>query len=137
LRYYSKFERGETGGESMTLTINDQRAAIQIGWVVMLFWPLALTGAIALVQRRHLRRPVAFICLGYLVCAGVFFLVGQSEAFTGWIQVAATTPTDKLTAFLIAHVIQKTAASVFLSILPIVWFYKVLTPPLLSSGEKT
>jgi len=120
----------------MTLTINDQRTEIQIGWVVMLVWPLALTGAIAFVQRRRLRRPVAFICFGYLVCAGVFFLVGQSEAFTGWIQVAATTLADKLTAFFIAHVIQKTAASVFLSILPIVWFCKLLTPPLPVSGEK-
>jgi hypothetical protein len=112
----------------MTLTINDQRAAIQIGYAVMLVWPLALTGAIAVVQRRCLRRPVAFICLGYLLCAGVFFLVAQSEAFTGWLQVAASTPSDKLTAFLIAHVIQKTAASVLLSILPIMWFYKLLTP---------
>jgi hypothetical protein len=58
----------------------------------------------------------------------VFFLVAQSETFTGWLQVAATTPTDKLMAFMIAHLIQKTVASVLLSILPIVWLYKLLTP---------
>jgi hypothetical protein len=125
----SRNHHAAAGDESMTLTINDQRAAIQIGWVVMPVWPLALTGAIATIQRRRLRRPVAFICLGYLVCAGVFFLVGQSEAFTGWLQVAASTPVNKITAFLNAHVIQKTAASVLLSILPIVWFYKLLTLP--------
>jgi hypothetical protein len=120
----------------MTLTIDDQREAVQIGWAVMLLWPLVLTGAITIARRRRLRRPLAFVCLGYLLCSGVFFLVGQSEAMTGWLQVAASTPSDKLMAFLITHLIEKTAASVLLSILPIVWFYKLLTSPSLAAGEK-
>ena len=110
----------------MSLTLADHRAALRIAHMLILAWPLVLTVGIAIVRRRRLRHPFAFIFLGYLSSWGIFFLVSQADAFSGWISTAASMPKDKLVAYLITHSIEATAASVIMCILPVLWLYRLL-----------
>jgi uncharacterized membrane protein (UPF0136 family) len=110
----------------LALTLDDQRTALNAAYVVLLVWPLILTGPIAFFRRRNLKSRLAFICLGYLICAGVFFLVGQGDAHSGWIHTAATISTDRLVAFMIKHTLARTVVSMILAVLPVVWLYRLL-----------
>jgi hypothetical protein len=109
----------------VTLTLGTG-AELNTFYAIMLSWPIALTGIVAIAFRRRLRRPFAFICLGYLVCVGTLYLIGQTDAFGGWIHTAAATPTDKLLAIVINREIECMVAAIPLSILPLVWLCKLM-----------
>jgi hypothetical protein len=110
----------------MILTVADHRAALRVAHVLILVWPIVLTGIIAIAKRRRLQHPFAFMFLGYLICCGMFFVVSQVEAQSGWIHTAAATPTDKLMSYLMIHLIETTAASFVTCLLPVLWLYKLL-----------
>lgn len=110
----------------MTLTVADHRSALRIAHVLILVWPLVLTAVIAIARRHRLQHPFAFMFLGYLICWGIFFIVSQAEAQSGWIHTAAATPPDKLMPYLMIHLIETTAASLVTCILPVLWLYKLL-----------
>jgi len=64
--------------------------------------------------------------LGYLICWGMFFVVSQAEAQSGWTHTAAASTTDKLMSYLTIHLIETTAASLVTCLLPVLWLYKLL-----------
>jgi hypothetical protein len=104
-------------------------AEINVVYAIMLCWPIVLTGIVAIAFRRRLRQPFAFICLGYLVCVGIFYLIGQTDTLGGWIHTAAATPTDQLFAVVINRGIECVAVAIPLSIVPLVWLCKLMLWP--------
>jgi hypothetical protein len=110
----------------VTLTVADHRAALRVAHVLILVWPIVLTGIIAIARRHRLPHPFAFMFLGYLICWGMFFVVSQAEAQSGWTHTAAASTTDKLMSYLTIHLIETTAASLVTCLLPVLWLYKLL-----------
>jgi hypothetical protein len=104
-------------------------AELNIVYAIMLSWPIALTGIVAIALRRRLRQPFAFICLGCLVCFGISHLIGQTDALGGWLHTAAATPTDKLLAVVVNRGIECVAVAIPLSIFPLVWLCKLMLWP--------
>jgi hypothetical protein len=104
-------------------------AELNIVYAIMLSWPIALTGIVAIAVRRRLRQPFAFICLGYLVCVGIFYLIGQTDTLGGWLHTTAATPTDKLLAVVMNRGIESVAVAIPLSIVPLIWLCKLMLRP--------
>jgi hypothetical protein len=110
----------------VTLTMEDEKLAIRVAYAVLLTWPIVLTTIIALIGRKRLHRRLAFFCLGYLICAGIDFLVGQADAYSGFINTAATISTDKLLNYVITHTAVNTLISLLLAVPPVIWLYRLL-----------
>src|SRR5579862_6571356 len=96
------------------------RSLSAVSYWTTLFWPLVLTGTIALIKRKHLLKPGFFIVIGSLTCFGVTFLVGQLHVFW-FVPLAASTPSDRLLGIIAGSLIGVSVSAVLLSCFPLYW----------------
>ena len=69
---------------------------------------------------------------------GIFYLIGQTDAFSGWTRAAAVTSTDKLLAVVMNRGFECMVAAIPLSILPVAWLCKLmlsLSPSVVGNPE--
>jgi hypothetical protein len=100
-----------------------------------LFWPLAVTGTVVLIKRKHLFKPGFFIVVGSLTCFGVTFLVGQLHVFW-FVPLAASTPSDRLLGVVAGSLIGVFVSAVVLSCFPLYWIYRASAGAMSTSNQR-
>ena len=113
---------------SQALPIIDPHSAMRLANVATYVWPLVVTIAVALIRWRQLRHRTGFIVLGYLVCIGVAALFSRFGWIVYWLKIAPTVVEDEVVSTLVNASITVSVFGTLLSILPVLWLSRMLSP---------
>jgi hypothetical protein len=97
--------------------------------VVLYVWPAVLVGIVALVRWTRLRQRPAFLVLGYLTCTGIE-LFARSIGYTfAWARYIGAVQQDRILVAFVNASLTLSAASVVLSVLPVIWLARICEQP--------
>src|SRR5689334_16142297 len=93
-------------------------------WLFRLL-PILVLAALGFSFRGRLRQPVAFTVLGALVFFGVAWLVSQFT-WNSRLSIMTSSPEGELAVAVLSSALVQFAVALVLSIVPIVWLYRLL-----------
>src|SRR5580692_9752137 len=104
----------------------DPKTAMQIAAIALWLWPVLVTGTTAIVRWRALRFRIAFLVLGYLICAGVSALFARLGGVFFWAYGVNSAPQDRILVALVNESIGATVIGTLFSIVPVIWLASLL-----------